>query len=276
MSKPVWFITGCSSGFGKELCKFLLESRKYNVVVTARNLGDVVEFASSSDALVIELDVTNKEQVSNSVNIALSHFGKIDVLVNNAGYGLFGSIEESSDKEVRDLYDVNVFGVVNMIREVLPSMRNNKSGTIVNISSLAGICGCPGAGHYSATKFAIDGLTDALSQEVKPLGIKAIVVHPSQFRTNWADSSKTAECHISDYDSVAKAKADQLKANSGKQAGDPVRAAQKIVQVVESSDPPLHLLLGNASFSMATQKLETLKKEYSNWEIVSKSVEFPK
>jgi short-subunit dehydrogenase len=276
MSTPVWFITGCSSGFGNELAKYLLEVLHYNVVVTSRKIIDVAHFASNPNALVAEVDVTAQDQINTAVNAAIARFGQIDVLVNNAGYGYFGALEESEEEEVKKMYDVNVFGMARMTNAVLPGMRGRRSGAIINIASLAGICGCPGAGHYSGTKFAVDGMSDALAQEVKPLGIKVMVVQPSQFRTNWADKSITSNNRISDYDETAKAKADQLKGNAGKQAGDPVRAVKAIVKAIEANNTPLHLLLGSASHHMATQKLESLKKEYSDWEILSRSVDFPK
>ena len=189
-NKKVWFITGCSTGFGRELAKQLLENG-YKTVVTARNtekIQDLVEI-NKENALALELDVTDKEQIKSAVEKAENHFGRIDVLVNNAGFGYFGAIEESVEAEVRSMFETNFWGLSAMTRAVLPKMRERRSGTIVNISSIGGFVSFPAVGYYNATKFAVNGFSEALQKEVKPLGINVIIVQPSGFRTDWAGRS---------------------------------------------------------------------------------------
>ena len=275
--KKVWFITGCSTGFGRELAKQLLEN-DYRVVVTARNadkVEDLVEI-NADNALAINLDVTDKAQVAHAVAKAVEHFGKIDVLVNNAGFGYFGAIEESDETEVRAMFEANFWGLAEMTRAVLPKMRENKSGTIVNISSIGGLVGNPGVGYYNATKFAVNGFSEALAKEVAPLGIKVITVEPSGFRTDWAGrSANEAANTIADYAETAGANKDTIRGYSGNQPGDPVRAAGLIIQAVESENPPLNLLLGKAALRGARTKLETLKKDFDAWAEITEGADFP-
>ncbi|HVE56434.1 MAG TPA: oxidoreductase [Pyrinomonadaceae bacterium] len=275
--KKVWFITGCSTGFGRELAKHLLEN-DYRVVVTARNadkVQDLVEI-NKKNALAINLDVTDKAQVAHAVAKAEEHFGAIDVLVNNAGFGYFGAIEESDDTEVRAMFEANFWGLAEMTRAVLPNMRKQKSGTIVNISSIGGLVGFPGVGYYNATKFAVVGFSDALAKEVAPLGIKVITVEPSGFRTDWAGrSANDATNTIADYAETAGANQAAIRGYSGNQPGDPVRAAKAIVEAVESENPPLNLLLGRAALKNARLKLESLQKDFDTWAEVSEGADFP-
>jgi len=274
--KPVWFITGCSTGFGHELAKQVLQ-HGYRTVVTARNTDSVKELASKGESLVLKLDVTNQAEIDAAIKAAEDRFGQIDVLVNNAGIGYFAAVEESEEDQVRRMFEINVFGLSRMIHAVLPGMRKHRKGCIVNISSLAGIRSFPALGYYNATKFAVEGLSGALSQEVEPLGIKVIVVEPSGFRTDWAGrSANESKCQIEDYALTAGATRSQLRANSGKQPGDPVRAAQAIIKAVESSNPPHHLLLGNDAYEGATGMLDSLRKEFAEWESVSRGADFPK
>ena len=274
--KPVWFITGCSTGFGRELAKQLLENG-YRTVVTARNPADLGDLSGIGEALVLKLDVTVQSQVDAAVKAAEDHFGRIDVLVNNAGLGYFGAVEESEDDAVRWMFDVNVFGLGRMISAVLPGMRKQRSGCIVNLSSLAGLRSFPALGYYNATKFAVEGLSEALWQEVEPLGIKVMVVEPSGFRTDWAGrSADESATQIDDYQPTAGLKRSQLRAASGKQPGDPIRAVQAIVKAVESANPPHHLLLGNAAYELAIAKLDELRKEFAAWEAVARGADFPK
>jgi len=274
--KPVWFITGCSTGFGRELAKYVLE-RGYRVVVTARNPDDVNDVAAMGEALVLNLDVTDQNQVNAAIHAAEEEFGHIDVLVNNAGIGYFAAVEESEEDQVRRMFEINVFGMGRMIRAALPGMRRHRKGFIVNISSLGGLRSFPALGYYSATKFAVEGLSDALSQEVEPLGIKVMVVEPSGFRTDWAGrSANESEVQIDDYAATAGARRKQVRASSGKQPGNPILAVHAIVKAVESSNPPHHLLLGNDAFEGATAKLESLGKEFAAWEAVSRGADFPK
>lgn len=272
----VWFVTGCSTGFGREIARHVLE-RGYRAVVTARNPDDLKEFVGRAHALVLRLDVTDGAQVDAAIAAATEEFGGIDVLVNNAGIGYIGAVEESEEDQVRRMFEVNVFGLGRMIQAVLPGMRQKRAGCIVNISSVGGIRSFPALGYYNATKFAVEGLSDALCQEVEPLGIKVMVVEPSGFRTDWAGrSANESVSRIDDYEATAGARRDLLRANSGKQPGDPVRAARAIVDAVVSQNTPRHLLLGNAAYDLATAKLQTLLKEYSAWETVARGADFPK
>ena len=275
--KKVWFITGCSTGFGRELAKYLLQSGE-RLVVTARDtskIQDLVEI-NKDNALAVALDVTNKEQVKDSVAKAANHFGRIDVLVNNAGFGYFGAIEESDEVEVRSMFETNFWGLAEMTRAVLPVMREQKSGCIVNISSIGGFVGFPGVGYYNATKFAVNGFSEALKKEVEPLGIKVILVQPSGFRTDWAGrSANDATSKIADYAETAGANQAAIRGYSGNQPGDPVRAAKAIAAAVESENPPFNLLLGRAALKNARLKLDDLKNDFDGWAETSEGSDFP-
>jgi NADP-dependent 3-hydroxy acid dehydrogenase YdfG len=198
---PVWFITGCSTGFGRELAKLIL-SKGYKAVVTARNVDKIKDLAEGFEtcALTLELDVNNKASIQQAVAKAQETFGNIDVLVNNAGYGYFTSIEEGEEDKIRAQFETNFFGLVNMIQAVLPGMRAQKSGHIVNFSSIGGLRAFAATGFYHATKFAVEGLSESLSQEVGPLGIKVLIVEPGPFRTDWAGrSTARTETQLDDY-----------------------------------------------------------------------------
>jgi NAD(P)-dependent dehydrogenase (short-subunit alcohol dehydrogenase family) len=273
---PVWFITGCSTGFGRELATQALE-RGYRVVVTARKPDEVEALAAKGEALVLKLDVTDQSQIDAAIKAAEKQFGGIDVLVNNAGIGYFAAVEESEEKEVRRMFEINVFGMGRMIQAALPGMRRRRKGFIVNISSVAGLRSFPSLGYYDATKFAVEGLSEALWQEVEPLGIKVMLVEPSGFRTDWAGrSANESKKQIADYAATAGVCRSEMRADSGKQPGDPARAAKAIVEAVTSLNPPHHLLLGNDAYEGATAKLEALAKEFKAWESVSRGADFPK
>lgn len=277
MSK-VWFITGCSTGFGRELAKHVLELGN-QVAVTARRTGDVEDIVSqySGNAVAIALDVTQPAQVKAAVQEAESTFGRIDVLVNNAGIGYFGAVEESEDEEVRRMFEINFFGLAEVTRAVLPIMRKQRSGHIVNVSSIGGFVAFPAIGFYNATKFAVMGYSEALSKEVAHLGIKVTVVAPSGFRTDWAGrSAKNSSIVIDDYAQSAHANQGNIRGYSGNQPGDPVRAAKAIVTAVESANPPLRLLLGAAALKNARLKLEELKQEFDTWAETTEGADFPK
>lgn len=274
----VWFITGCSTGFGRYLAVEAL-SKGYNVVVAARNPNDVQDIVANyaSTSLVVKLDVTNKEQISESVHAAIEKFGTIDVLVNNAGIGYFGAIEESEETEVRRMFEINVFGLAHMTQAVLPIMRKQRSGHILNIASIGGLRSFPGVGFYNATKYAVDGLSESLSKEVAPLGIKVTIVAPSGFRTDWAGrSANDSKIVIEDYATTAGKNKGDIRGYSGNQPGDPVRAAKAMIQVVETENPPLRLLLGAAALKGARIKLDELKHDFDNWAEVSEGADFPK
>jgi len=273
---PVWFITGCSTGFGKEIASQAIE-RGYRTVVTARDLAKLTVFGNTENVLVQKLDVTEPDQVAAAVGAAESRFGRIDVLVNNAGIGYFAAIEEGEVAKVRKMFEVNVFGLTGMIQAVLPGMRKHRSGCIVNLASLAGLRGFPALGQYNATKFAVEGLSEALRQEIEPLGIRVMVVEPSGFRTDWAGRSADESKHqIADYLATAGAVRMAIRAASGKQPGDPVRAAKAILHAVMSGKPPHHLLLGNDAFEGAMAKLDELRKDFTGGEAVARAADFPK
>jgi len=245
MSK-VWFITGCSTGFGRELAKHVLESG-HKAVVASRKTEDVEDITKDypDTTIAVKLDVTKEDEIKSSIDEAIKKFGQIDVLVNNAGIGYFGAIEESEDDEVRRMFEINFWGLANMTKAVLPLMRKQRSGNIVNIASIGGLVGFPAVGYYNATKFAVDGFSDALSKETAPLGIKVTVVCPSGFRTDWAGrSANNSKIVIDDYKATAETNKNNIRGYSGKQPGDPVRAAKAIVKAVESENPPLHLKAG--------------------------------
>ena len=276
IDKPVWFITGCSTGFGHEMAKQLLQ-HDYKVVITARSTDDLKDFAGHDNALILKLDVTDQAQIDAAVKTAEEKFGRIDVLVNNAGIGYFAAVEEGEEADIKNIFDINVFGVSRMIKAVLPNMRQLKKGFIVNLSSIAGLYSIPSLGYYNATKFAVEGLSEALWQEVEPLGIKVMLVEPSGFRTDWAGrSAEESKQEISDYAATAGKLRKMLRDISGKQPGDPVRAVQAIIKAVESAQPPHRLLLGNDAFEAATAKLKTLSTEFLTWESVSRGADYPK
>lgn len=265
--EKVWLITGCSTGFGRALASYAI-SKGYNVVVTARKPADINDLVVGHENTVLSLalDVTKPEQIKEAVQKTLERFGRIDVLVNNAGIGYFGAVEESEDEAVRNMFEINFFGLANMTNAVLPSMRKQRSGHIINIASIGGLVGFPALGYYNASKFAVDGLSESLSKEVAHLGIHVTIVAPSGFRTDWAGrSAENSKNVIEDYTESAGANKNFIRGYSGNQPGDPERAAQAIVKAVESKDPPLRLLLGAAALKGARAKLDTLKKDFDAW-----------
>jgi NAD(P)-dependent dehydrogenase (short-subunit alcohol dehydrogenase family) len=274
-AKSIWLITGCSTGFGRELARILLR-RGHGVAVTARNPATLDEFATDANALVAALDVTVPAQILDVVRRTEAHFGRIDVLVNNAGYGYLSALEEGEDEEVRAMFETNLFGLANMTKAVLPGMRARRSGHVVNISSMGGLIGFPGIGYYNATKFAVEGLSEALAREAAPLGIRVTIVEPGPFRTDWAGRSlKTPKLAIADYAGSAGARRAAVQNYSGTQQGDPVRGAEAIIQAVEAEEPPLHLLLGRPAYDMTGAKLKEFQAEMEKWREVTLGADFP-
>ncbi len=277
MSK-VWLITGCSTGFGRALAKEVL-AKGYRAAVAARNTNDVQDIIEGypSTAIAVKLDVTEPEQIKSAVHTTIDAFGQIDVLVNNAGIGYFAAIEESEEAEIRRMFEINFFGLAKMTQEVLPHMRRRKAGHILNITSIGGLRSFPGIGFYNASKYAVDGLSEALSKEVTPLGIKVTIIAPSGFRTDWAGrSAKDTSIKIDDYATTAGKNAGDIRGYSGNQAGDPVKAALAMVQVTETENPPLRLLLGAAALKGARAKLDELKHDFEGWAAVTEGADFPK
>ena len=272
----VWLITGCSTGLGRDLARAVL-ARGYRCVVTARDPKQVADIATGqANALALELDVTDRKEVESSVKEAQERFGRIDVLVNNAGIGYFGAIEESDEAEVRRMFEINFWGLSAMTRAVLPGMRARRSGHILNISSIGGLTTFPTVGYYHATKFAVEGFSESLAKEVAPLGIKVTLVEPSGFRTDWAGrSANEARIKIPDYAETAWKNLANIRGYSGNQPGDPVKAAEAMIAAVEAKEPPLHLLLGKAAWRNAQLKLDALKKDFDAWRGTTEGADFP-
>ncbi|MBW4721606.1 oxidoreductase [Saccharothrix obliqua] len=271
----VWFVTGCSTGLGRAIATAALD-RGLRVVVTARDPEQVADLGSNERALVLPLDVTDHAQVTAAVATAEDTFGRIDVLVNNAGYGYLAAIEEGEDAEVRNLFDTNVHGLVDVTKAVLPGMRARRSGHIVTISSLGGLAAFGATGYYHATKFAVEGLSESLAAEVAPLGIRVTIVEPGAFRTNWSGPSmRQSATVIDDYAETAGARRTATLATYGHQPGDPARAAQAVLTAVESDEPPLRLLLGKAAYDIATARLDTLRATFDEWRSLTLSTDYP-
>jgi NAD(P)-dependent dehydrogenase (short-subunit alcohol dehydrogenase family) len=268
----VWFVTGASRGFGAEIVKEAL-ARGNQVVATARHLEDIT--FPDGDVLPLALDVTDENQAREAVDSAVRRFGRIDVVVNNAGRGLLGAVEEAGDAAARAVFDTNVFGILNVQRAVLPVLRKQRSGHVISISSVAGFTGTPGWGIYAATKFAVEGFSEALHAELKPLGINVTIVEPGLFRTDFLDGSSlhTAEDRIPDYAETAGATRRFATERNHAQPGDPVKAAAAIVDLAEVVDPPLRLQLGADSVSRVEAKLDFFRAELERWRKVSLSTD---
>ena len=276
-SSPVWFITGCSSGFGRALVERVL-ARGWRVVATARDAAAITGLAGGTEdsVLTLPLDVTRHDQVEAAVQAAIARFGRIDVLVNNAGYGYQSSVEEGVDAEIRAQFEANVFGLFDLTRGVLPHMRQARSGHILNISSVAGFVGFPGSGYYAATKHAVEGWSDALASEVEPLGIKVTCVEPGPFRTDWAGRSlKQTQSRLADYAETAGARLRNTAEKSGTQAGDPVRASDAMIALTLESKPPRHLVLGAWGVDAVEAKLRATLAEIEAWRATSLATDFP-
>lgn len=271
----VWFITGTSHGFGRELVRAALELGD-RVVATSRDPSKVyAAFGKTDRLLAMPLDLRDEAQINATVSDAAGHFGRIDVLVNNAGHGLLGAVEEASDAEVKHVFETNVFGLLRVTRAVLRYFRRQRSGHIVNLSSIGGIVARPGWGIYSATKFAIEGLSEALAQEVAPLGIGVTIVEPGPFRTGFlgTDLSVAGEI-IHDYDETSGQTRQWRSEHDGGQRGDPERGAQGIVDAVTSPNPPLRLLLGEDAYRRAMLKLDLLRDEFEQGRGVALSTDY--
>ncbi len=274
---PVWFITGSSAGLGFELARSVLE-RGWRAVLTARHPEQLEALTAEHGgrALALPVDVTDVSTIRAAVADSIAAFGRIDVLVNNAGYGYLAAIEEGDEEGVRKQFETNLFGLINVTKEVLPGMRARKKGHIVNISSLGGLVAFAATGYYHATKFAVEAISESLSYEVAPLGLKVTIVEPGAFRTNWAGRSMVeSPIRIDDYDDTAGKRRQSTKASSGNQPGDPSRAAAAIIKAVEAKEPPLRLLLGATALDVAYRRLEALKANFDAWKDVTLSADFP-
>jgi len=276
-TNKVWFVTGASKGLGLSLVKRLL-NEGYKVAATSRTIESLEkEVNASINFLPLEVDVVDEKSVSNAIAKTLKTFDSIDVVVNNAGYGQLGTLEELSDKEASQNFETNVFGVLNVIRNVMPHFRSKKSGHVINISSIVGFLGTfPGWGIYNATKFAVAGLTEALSAETKSLGVNATIVYPGYFRTNFLlkGSLRLAENPIGDYKEARELERVHLEDIPGNQVGDPEKAALALIQLAERRNPPLHFFMGSDSFDLANNKIKILQEELATNEALSKSTDF--
>jgi len=277
-TKKVWFVTGASKGLGLTLVKKLL-SDGYSVAATSRNVSGLqkVISAENPDFLPLEVDLINEDSVSTAISKTIEKFGKIDVVVNNAGYGQLGTLEELTDKESRQNFDTNVFGSLNIIRASMPHFRNQKSGNIINIASIGGLSGdFPGWGIYCATKFAVVGFTEALAAEVKEFGVNATAVYPGYFRTDFltGGSLHTPENEIDAYTTARKLQVAHEQDINGNQPGDPEKAAVALIELAAMENPPVHLVLGSDAFQMANNKLSSLQNEISDFKTLSISTDY--
>jgi NAD(P)-dependent dehydrogenase (short-subunit alcohol dehydrogenase family) len=273
----VWFITGASTGFGREMAEQLLAGGA-KVVATARKPEQLSALAAQypETALVLPLDVNREDAVQSAVEKTLAKFGHVDVLVNNAGYGVLGAVEEVTEAEFMPMYETNVFGLIRVTKAFLPQFRERRSGHIVNLSSIGGLVGLSGWGFYNSTKFAVEGFSEALSVELAPLGVKVLIVEPGPFRTDFLGrSGQEATTRIADYDETSGKTREYMKSNDGKQAGDPVRAVQAIIAAVASPHTPKHLLLGKLALTRFRAKLDEFTQELAAWEPVTLGADFP-
>ena len=277
MSTPkTWLVTGASQGLGLALVKRLLHEG-HQVAATSRNQATLAVAVGTASAafLPLQVDLGSDASVQSAIAQTVSTFGRLDVVVNNAGYGIGGSIEELSDAETRQAFDVNVFGTLNVCRQALPQLRRQGAGHIINISSIAALAGATGWAVYSATKAAVSAFTEILAQDVAGFGIKATVVEPGGFRTNFltAESLALPQQPIAAYEDVRASHARYLALN-GAQGGDPEKAAAALIQLAAETNPPLHLLLGPDAYQRATNKLDALRQEFTTWQALTLSTSF--
>ncbi len=275
-NSKVWLITGSSTGFGRTLAETVLQQGD-KVVATARKPEQLQDLIAQypAAALALKLDVTDKAEIETAIQKAIAKFGRIDVLVNNAGYGLIGALEEVSDEQIQRNFNTNLFGAINVIRAVLPVMRSQQSGHIINMSAIAGFTNELGFSIYGGAKFALEGVSEALQGEVAPLGIKVTIVEPGPFRTDFIGRSlDRAESQMDAYQDTVGKFLNFLNNIEGKQPGDPQQAAEAIIKVVNSNNPPLRLVLGKYAYTKFRKKLESLTAELDAWEEVAVNTDF--
>ncbi|TJZ63038.1 SDR family NAD(P)-dependent oxidoreductase [Sphingobacterium olei] len=273
-TKKVWFVTGASKGLGLSLVNELL-AQDYHVVATSRNQPTLVEAIGSHDNfLPLEMDITNDSDVAKAVQTAVDSFGKIDVVVNNAGYSQIGTLEELTDEETRRNYDVNVFGSLNVIRHTAPHLRQQQSGHIFNIASIGGLVGSfPAFGIYCSTKFAVAGFTEALAVEMEPFGVHTTLVYPGYFRTDFLSkgSVQTPANPIDAYTAARASEAAHLNQINGNQPNDPQKAAELFIQLSKLDHPPVHFVMGEDAYGMVQDKIQLLSQESEKWKAYSLS-----
>ncbi len=277
LNAPVWFITGCSTGLGRALAQAAI-ARGLRVVATARDPGTLAGIVDghADTAIALPLDLTQPQQIAAAVSAAEQRFGAIDVLVNNAGYGYKATLEEGEDAVIRHLFETNFFGLAALTRAVLPGMRARRRGHVVNITSVAGLNAGAGSAYYAASKHAVEGLSESLSRELAPLGLKVLIVEPGPIRTDFAGRSiKLPPIEIADYDATSGVRRRQSAASHGREQGDPARMADIIIRVVQSPDAPLRLILGGSVVEPVRAKLRGVLADIDAWEAVSRSADFP-
>ncbi len=276
-SDKVWFITGSSTGFGRLLAETLMKQGT-RVVATARNVDDIDDFSTKypAQSIILPLDVTDDDSIRHAHDDALAHMGRVDVLVNNAGYGVTGAIEEVTDREYMPMFNTNVFGLINLTKAFLPEFRAQRSGHIVNFSSIGGLIGSAGWGYYNATKFAVEGLSQALRGELEPLGIGVTVIEPGPFRTDFLGRSGVeAKASLPDYEISAGKAREYFKTQAGRQAGDPQKAVEAVITAVNASKPPKNLLLGKSALQRYRTRLDEIQAEMAAWEDITVGADFP-
>jgi len=276
-SSKIWFITGASTGFGRLLAEQVLAAGE-SVIATARKPAQIADLQQKypETALALALDVTDETSIDSAVDAAIERFGHVDVLVNNAGYGLAGAIEEATEAEYMPVFETNVFGLIRVTRAMLPHLRAQRSGHVVNLSSIGGLIGTAGWGYYNASKFAVEGFSEALHAELAPLGIHVTIVEPGPFRTDFLGRSGVeAEQRIADYDQTAGKTRQYFHEQVGKQPGDPAKAVAAIIAAVESPEPPRHLVLGKLAFNRMSARLDQWKQELTGWQETSLGADFP-
>jgi len=276
-TSKVWYVTGASQGLGLTLIKKLLDNG-YRVAATSRDahaLSQAVGLIDSDRFLPLAVDLTNPDCIDESIQQTLAAFGQIDVVVNNAGYGMAGTVEEIAEQDIRNIFNVNVFATVNVVKRVLPVMRSQRSGYIINVGSVAGFAGAPGWSVYSATKAAVAAFSEVIALDTKDFGIKVTVVEPSGFRTGFLTENSLAltATKIEGYEAVKNAQERYLSAN-GQQPGDPERAAEIFIELAESAAPPMHLFLGNDAYNRASQKLVAMTSELEQWKTTTIGADF--
>lgn len=274
--KRVWLITGAARGLGAQIAEAALAAGNAVIAAGRDTRAIAARFGDNPAVLAVKLDVTDEAQARTAVEMGGAHFGRIDVLVNNAGFGLLGAVEESSDADVRRMFDTNVFGLLNVTRAVLPKLRAQRSGHVINISSIGGFRGSAGFGAYCSTKFAVEGLTEALHAELAPLGIHATVIEPGYFRTDFLDASSLAVAPtvIADYAATSGATRTRAGGMNRQQPGDPVKLAAAVVKLVDSGTPPLRLPLGKDTLAAIEQKSAFVAAETDAWRAVASSTGF--
>ncbi|WP_455920307.1 SDR family oxidoreductase [Priestia megaterium] len=276
-NEQVWFITGANKGLGAAFAKEALD-KGYKVIATARKTEGMEELlGTSKNLLICNLDITNEEQIHSAVDAALEQFGRIDVLINNAGYGQLGYFEETSEKKIREQMETNVFGTMKLTRAILPTMRKQRSGNIITISSVVGITAMEGGSLYSASKFALEGWMEGLNTELKPFGIRCMLVEPGPFRTDFSNvqtSAKFSDLEIEDYDKQREQIRNFYMSFHKRESGDPMKLAKALINVLMDNNPPFRLIGGAGMVDFINQYLQERQTEYNNWRDVSDSTNF--